>query len=96
MSAESDICCAIKGWVSGRVQGVGFRYFVRQEARRLGIYGYARNLADGRVEFVLQGEKEAVDQLLGHIQTGPTYSKVVAVHTEATAVSNSLSGFGTG
>jgi len=51
---------AVKGFASGRVQGVGFRYFVRRQADSQQLSGYAKNLADGRVEFLLQGEKMAV------------------------------------
>jgi len=55
---------SIKGTVHGRVQGVGFRYFVRTVAQRHGLCGYAQNLADGRVEFLLQGEADAVEQAI--------------------------------
>ncbi len=65
--------------VSGRVQGVGFRYFVKSEADRLGLYGYARNLGDGRVEVVVQGEVRAVDKLLKQLDIGPRYSSVSSV-----------------
>jgi len=51
---------SVKGFVSGRVQGVGFRYFVLRQARSLGLRGYVRNLPDGRVEFLLQGAPDAV------------------------------------
>lgn len=54
-------------WVYGQVQGVGFRYFTQQEALRLGIRGYARNLDDGSVEVVACGEDEAVELSLIHI-----------------------------
>ena len=51
---------SVRGYVRGRVQGVGFRYFVRRAAEMHGLCGYAVNLADGRVEFLLQGDAEAV------------------------------------
>ena len=50
--------------VSGRVQGVGFRYALRDEARRLGLSGWVRNCADGTVEALLQGDDEAVAALV--------------------------------
>lgn len=51
-------------WVYGRVQGVGFRYSTRQEALKLGLGGYARNLDDGSVEVLACGEAEQVEALL--------------------------------
>ena len=96
MKAESSSACCVKGWVNGRVQGVGFRYYVSQQANKLGIKGYARNLADGRVEFLLQGEKVAVDRLLDHIRIGPTCSKVIAVSTEQVEIPESFTDFRTG
>lgn len=50
-------------FVSGRVQGVGFRWWTRSRALELGVVGQARNLVDGRVEVVAQGPREAVEQL---------------------------------
>jgi acylphosphatase len=47
-------------FISGIVQGVGFRYNARNEARRLGVTGWIRNLWDGRVEAVIEGDKESV------------------------------------
>ena len=66
----------IKGFVSGRVQGVGFRYFVQRHADAQQLAGYAKNLDDGRVEFLLQGDKVAVQSVLEHIHQGPSYSRV--------------------
>lgn len=66
----------VKGLVSGRVQGVGFRYFVRRQAEAAGLRGYVRNLDDGRVEFVLQGDSDEVDSLLAMIRLGPKYASV--------------------
>ncbi len=51
-------------WVSGTVQGVGFRWWVTQHADRLGLVGHARNLSDGRVEVDAQGPAEAVAELV--------------------------------
>lgn len=62
--------------VSGRVQGVGFRWFVRQEARRLGVSGWVRNLPDGRVELTAGGEPGAVRRLLEHVRVGPSSAQV--------------------
>lgn len=51
-------------WVAGSVQGVGFRWWVAQQAERLGLVGRARNLADGRVEIDVQGAADDVDELV--------------------------------
>jgi len=67
---------SVKGFVSGRVQGVGFRYFVMRHAQAEKLYGYVRNLNDGRVEFVLQGDVDSVARVLGQIRVGPDYSQV--------------------
>jgi acylphosphatase len=73
---------SVKGYVSGRVQGVGFRYFVKRHADTLAVNGYAKNLADGRVEFLLQGSKAAVLTMLENIRSGPSYSQVSEVIAE--------------
>ncbi len=67
---------SVKGLVSGRVQGVGFRYFVMRHAQAENICGYVRNLNDGRVEFLLQGEADPVSRVLGQIRFGPDYARV--------------------
>ncbi len=72
----------VKGFVSGRVQGVGFRYFVGRQADTQQLSGYAKNLADGRVEFLLQGDKMAVQLVLEQIRRGPSYAKVTDVEVE--------------
>ncbi len=77
----------IKGFVSGRVQGVGFRYFVRRHADTYQLGGYAKNLADGRVEFLLQGDRAAIQLVLEHIRQGPSYSKVTDVVVKKVEVS---------
>jgi acylphosphatase len=62
--------------VSGRVQGVFFRASTRDEALRLGLSGYARNLADGRVEVVASGRDEAVRELEQWLWQGPPAARV--------------------
>jgi acylphosphatase len=65
--------------VSGRVQGVGFRYFVAREAHALGLAGWVRNLTDGHVEVVASGEEATVNALEGRLWEGPPFSRVTAV-----------------
>jgi len=61
--------------VHGEVQGVGFRWWTRVRALELGVAGYARNLADGRVEVVAQGQGDAVDRLIALLEESPSTSE---------------------
>lgn len=74
-------------WINGIVQGVGFRFFVEREARRLGVSGFVRNLPDGRVEVVAEGEPAALQALMANIRRGPSGAVVrnVAVEWEPPA-----------
>jgi acylphosphatase len=65
--------------VHGRVQGVGFRYFVSSTARTLGITGYACNRADGTVEVLAEGDRAAIDELLQALRNGPRHAHVTDV-----------------
>jgi acylphosphatase len=69
--------------VNGRVQGVGFRYFVVREAQALGLSGWVHNLADGSVEVVAAGEVGPVDALEGRLWQGPPHARVTTVETTA-------------
>ena len=62
--------------VTGRVQGVGMRWSCATEAQRAGVSGWVRNLPDGRVEAVLEGEDDAVDRVLRWLRTGPPAARV--------------------
>lgn len=62
--------------VTGRVQGVGYRYFVLQEAQRLGLAGFTRNLPDGSVEVVAEGDDAALAALAGRLGEGPSFARV--------------------
>jgi acylphosphatase len=62
--------------VAGRVQGVGFRYFTREVARREGLTGHVRNLEDGSVETVVQGDADAVARFERAIRRGPIGARV--------------------
>ena len=63
-------------FISGTVQGVGYRYFVRSNAKKLGLTGWVRNAEDGGVEVVLQGEKEKIEEMIGLCRKGPMLSEV--------------------
>jgi len=69
--------------VQGRVQGVGYRYFVLRQAGALGVTGFARNLADGSVEVVAEGEAQALADLEARLREGPSFSEVTALEREA-------------
>ena len=68
--------------VSGRVQGVGFRYFVADAADAERLVGWVRNLRDGRVETVVEGEAHAVDRFERKIRSGPPAARVDNVVVE--------------
>jgi acylphosphatase len=65
--------------ISGRVQGVGFREALRSEALRLGVTGWVRNLADGALEALVQGDAAAVAALLEWARRGPPAARVARV-----------------
>jgi acylphosphatase len=67
--------------VSGRVQGVGFRWFVLRRAEALGLRGWVRNLPDGRVEIVAGGSAEALGTIDAAIRTGPRLAHVAHVES---------------
>lgn len=69
-------------FVSGRVQGVGFRYFAEQQAGKLGVNGYVRNLSDGRVEVYAVGDARQMEALRAVLRRGPRMSQVHRVDEE--------------
>ncbi len=70
---------AVHGFVSGRVQGVGFRYSTVRKASSLKVSGWVRNTAEGRVEFFAQGNSSAVRNLLQWLNKGPSMARVDGV-----------------
>jgi acylphosphatase len=69
--------------VRGRVQGVGYRYFVLRQADTLGVTGFARNRADGTVEIVAEGSDGALADLEARLKEGPAFAEVDDVEREA-------------
>ncbi len=69
----------LRAIVRGRVQGVGFRYFVMERARSLYIVGFCRNLPNGEVEVVAEGQKGELQALESSLKTGPTMANVEEV-----------------
>ena len=69
----------LTAWVRGRVQGVGFRWWVRKNALELGLLGYAENLTDGRVKVVAEGAREGLAQLLSRLEGPGTPGQVAQV-----------------
>jgi acylphosphatase len=69
----------LTAWVSGRVQGVGFRWWSRSQALALGLDGWARNTADGRVEVVAEGSREDCEELLAALRGSGSPGHVTGV-----------------
>ncbi len=79
--------------VSGRVQGVFFRYTTKEVAERNGLAGYVRNLADGRVEIVAEGEREQLEKLIAWSRRGPAGASVEGLEVKWETPLNSFSTF---
>ena len=69
-------------YVSGQVQGVGYRFFVRHIASQIGIEGYVRNLRDGRVETYAAGTREQLRRLAAELRRGPRFAIVEDITVE--------------
>lgn len=80
-------------FVSGRVQGVGFRYFVQDHAAVEGVHGYVRNLPDGRVEALVEGEEESVLRVERAIRRGPPSARVEQVTADDVVPGGRATGF---
>ena len=79
--------------VRGRVQGVGFRYFVAEAARASGVHGWVRNCPDGSVEALAVGDLGAVDRLEDAVRRGPALARVDTVDVSAEVSADSMDGF---
>jgi acylphosphatase len=83
----------LTAWVRGRVQGVGFRWWVRSHALSLGLSGWAENLTDGRVKVVAEGPQDACGQLLDFLAGSETPGQVTAVTHRWDEPAGDLQGF---
>jgi acylphosphatase len=79
--------------LSGRVQGVGFRFFAEDLARREGVHGWVTNRPDGAVEVFIEGDREAVDGLEAKLRRGPPGARVDAVTADDDVPTGRATGF---
>ncbi len=80
--------------VTGRVHGVGFRYFVVREAQALGLVGWVANVPDGSVRCVAEGPRDRLEALLDRLREGPPSSIVGGVHSAWMPATGSFGAFG--
>ena len=80
-TAPVGVWASVEVWIAGRVQGVGFRYFTLEVARRLRLAGYVTNTRDGRVRAYAEGPRESLSQFLHLLQQGPSVARVREVRT---------------
>jgi acylphosphatase len=93
MSEADGGVLAFRFWVSGHVQGVGFRWYVRREALGLGLRGRVRNLPDGRVEVAVAGKPAAVSAFRERLRTGPPGARVTRLEEEVMSAVPEWDGF---
>jgi acylphosphatase len=92
--SESELS-ALRALVRGRVQGVGFRFFVLEQAAALGLSGYTRNLSNGEtVEVVAEGPLPSLEALLAQLRRGPPLARVERVDVSWAAATGEYDGFG--
>lgn len=83
----------VKILVSGRVQGVYFRYFTQNKAKHFAVTGYAKNLADGRVEIVAEADTGVLEQFIGWCRKGPMTARVDAIEITELEAGEALASF---
>jgi acylphosphatase len=79
--------------ISGTVQGVGFRYHSQQQALKLGITGWVKNLASGQVEIIAEADTDTLDEFKQWLEIGPTYAQVTDIRVENDAATAEFSTF---
>ena len=80
-------------FITGRVQGVGFRHFTKKNAGRLGVRGWVKNLPDGRVEAIFEGDEKGVSQLIDRCEEGPRSAYVEKLEVEDEKEEGAFNGF---
>ena len=80
-------------FIEGRVQGVFFRENTRQKADELGIFGWVRNLSDGRVEAILEGNRLEVEEMIKWLKKGPKFAKVEKIDIKLEKSSDGFQSF---
>ncbi len=93
MEAPSLEQNALHFWVAGKVQGVYFRASTAKKAQKLNLAGWVKNLPDGRVEVLAQGNDDSLKQLLHWCQKGPVLAKVSNIEREVASFDHEIRGF---
>lgn len=89
----STVMTTQRVFVSGRVQGVGYRDYTVRKAREFGVTGWVRNTRDGRVEMLASGDDEALSRFLDACQDGPTLARVDHIDSHPDSEERSAKGF---
>ena len=79
--------------ISGKVQGVGYRFFATRVARRLGLKGWIQNNRDGTVDAMVEGEQSVIDEWIEELKEGPRYAEVTKIDQETKEFSGRLPDF---
>ena len=93
LDQNQNISIRVHAFIEGAVQGVGYRWFVRQAAQRFGLSGWVRNLDNGGVELEVEGPKEEVDEFLEKIQREHQWARVENIRTDKIKTIDDRSGF---
>ena len=91
--SEEQTNTRLTAWVRGRVQGVGFRWWTRSQALELGLVGSARNMPDGRVEVIAEGDRDHCERLLSVLRSGESPGSVESVVERWSDPKGGLGGF---
>ena len=94
MTSPQPETVGFTGTIAGRVQGVGYRYFVARAARGLGLSGYVRNLPDGTVEVAASGDRASLETLAALLEEGPPGAMVDSVNLDWSSPPDASHGFG--
>jgi acylphosphatase len=93
MTDQMSAHTRLQATVHGRVQGVSFRYYTQRRARELGLVGYVRNMGDGTVEVVAEGQRGDIEELLAFLRVGPRAAFVTQVDTQWPAATREFNRF---